>query len=203
MKERRIVSYGAESHIYHKPGCRYAKRILPKNYMEMSKEDARANGYRSCRCCNSMNYHYSTEFGCIDFFERKKDMQFRYINGILYVKTAVSCWKLVYCRKNEKMAIYHRNRNFQPVNFNRIQDEQYHRQGDIQYVSNINRCLNYIYDHDRYKEAQTKGEVITFTSKSSQKRADRSRKKSERRRLDNLFLMLEEQNKGYKKLSFC
>ena len=47
-----------------------------------------------------------------DCYSKYKKMQFNYINGILYVKTEIGCWKLVYVRREEKIALYHRKVQF-------------------------------------------------------------------------------------------
>ena len=85
MKNERIVSLGTTSMIYHKPGCRYVERIKYKNRMSLPKGDAKANGYHICRYCNNMNHHIKAEESTLDYYERCKKMQFKYINGIKYV----------------------------------------------------------------------------------------------------------------------
>lgn len=204
MKQKRIISYGANSKIYHKPGCRYVKRILPQNQMTIRQNEAKACGCRVCRYCNSMNYHYLTEEGAIDFYERKRKMDFKYIEGVLYVKTSISCWKIVYSRKAEMLVLYHRNRSKVPVNFDKPQYEEYHRQEDVPYRESISSYLYYIHEHDKYREAQMKGEEIKhFTNKKYQKIAKNNKRKHELQRVNYLFRMLESQNSGYKELSYC
>ena len=108
MKNERIVSMGTNSMIYHKPGCRYIAKIKQQNKMSLPKSEAKREGYHVCRYCNSMNHHIRTEQQRIEYYSKYKKMQFNYINGILYVKTEIGCWKLVYVRREEKIAWYHR-----------------------------------------------------------------------------------------------
>jgi len=179
MKKRRIISIG-RTNIYHKPGCGYEKRILSKNRMEMSKEQAQVQGYCACQYCNSMNYQYKKENEIIKQFAEQKDMEFKYADGLLYVKTINSLWKLVYSMKEEKIALYHRNSSDSPVDMNNLEIEKFHRQKDILYMNTIHGCLNYIYEHDKYRRAVENGEKnIHYSSKKYEQKA----KKSERRKV--------------------
>lgn len=85
MNNERIISIGTNSMIYHKPGCRYVDRIQDKNKMSLPKGDARKEGYHVCRYCNCMNHHYRVEQSTIDFYQNHKKMQFRFIDGIIYI----------------------------------------------------------------------------------------------------------------------
>lgn len=87
----------------------------------------------------------------MNYYEKKKNMEFKYVNGMLYVKTEISLWKLVYSRKDEKIAIYHRNATAEAVNMDCLENEKFHRQKDIQYVETIQGCLSYIYEHDKFR----------------------------------------------------
>ena len=104
MNYKRIVSIGFNSMIYHKPGCRYVERIKNQNKMFLTKGEVTSEGYHICKYCNSMNHHIQAEQRNIDYYAKAKNMEFKYINGILYVKTEIGCWKLVYVRKEEKIA---------------------------------------------------------------------------------------------------
>lgn len=204
MNNERIVSIGTNSMIYHKPGCRYVQRIKYKNRMSLPKCEAKVEGYRVCRYCNSMHYHYQVERHTLDFYSRCKKMQFNYINGILYVKSEIGCWKLVYFRKEEKIALYHRNATVKPLDFEHPQYEAYHRQEDKPYCNSIEGYLDYIYEHDKYKAAIGRGETVTrFSSKKYARYEAAAQRKRQNRRVDHLFGMLESQNTGYKELSFC
>lgn len=204
MANKRIVSIGTKSMIYHKPGCRYVARIKGKNKMTLPKYDARSEGYHVCRYCNSMNHHLRVEQQTMDFYSKYKKMQFNYISGILYVKTEIGCWKLVYVRKEEKIALYHRNTTNKPLDFEHPQYEAYHRQEDKPYCNSIEGYLDYIYEHDKYKAAIISGKTVTkFSSKKYAMYEAKAKRKRENKRIDYLFRMLEAQNEGYKELSYC
>lgn len=202
MKTERVLS--RETKIYHRPACRYARRIKNKNKMELFNWEAKEYGYRPCKCCNTMTYLYQVEGPSMDYLNRSWGLSFRMIDGIVYVRTNISCWKLVYSRREEKIALYHRNDSDAPVDFENPQNERYHRQKDCVHAHSISSLCKYIYEHDRYQEARQNGQKLTsFTSKRSRILAARSDRKAARKRLDSLFLALEKEHPGYKKLSFC
>lgn len=204
MNNERIVSIGTNSMIYHKPGCRYVSRIKNQHKMYLPKHEAKKEGYHVCRYCNSMNHHFRVEQQTLDFYSRCKKMQFNYINGILYVKSEIGCWKLVYVRREEKIALYHRNTANKSLDFEHPQYEAYHRQEDKPFCNSIEGCLDYIYEHDKYKAAIERGETVTsFSSKKYARREAKAQRKRACRRVDYLFRMLERQNEGYKELSYC
>lgn len=204
MNNKRVVSLGTNSMIYHKPGCRYEYMIKNRNRMYLARYDARGEGYHVCKYCNSMDHHYRTEMSTIDFYSRVKKMQFNYIDGILYVKTDIGCWKLVYSRKKEKIALYHKNDSDKEVDFSNPQNENYHRQEDKPYAYSIAGYLDYIYEHDRYKAAIERGEEVTkFSKKKYARHEAKAKRKREISRVDYLFRMLERDNDGLKALSVC
>ncbi len=204
MSAKRVISMEKTSKIYHKHGCRYEQRILPQNQLVIAKNDIRKQGYKCCRYCNSMNHHYNTEWLVINHYEKKKNMEFKYVNGMLYVKTEISLWKLVYSRKDEKIAIYHRNTTAEAVNMEYLENEKFHRQKDIQYVETIQGCLSYIYEHDKYRGAVDRGEKeIHYSSKKYEVRVAKTERRRSINRVNYLFTVLEKQNKEYKKISYC
>ena len=151
-----------------------------------------------------MKFLYDRDISTLDYYKRKMAMDYKMVDGILYIKTEVSCWKLVYSRREEKIFLYHRNKSDQPLNFDLPQTERYHRQTDVQPSASINKHLRYIYEHDRYRAAEAKGEkLVTFTSERSRILAARAERKMQRKRIDNLFAILEASNQGYRELSYC
>ena len=107
-------------------------------------------------------------------------------------------------KKEEKIVLYHRSRSPIPADFTQPQKERYHRQTDCANGNTISAICKYIYEHDRYREAREKGEMLTtYTSKRSRILAEKAQKKEKRKRLDDLFRQLEENNAGYRELSYC
>lgn len=199
-----VVSFETKLKVYHKPGCHHISRIKKKNQVVLTKGEAERAGFRICRCCNGMGHHRRVEKETIEYYESKKGMEFKYIDGILYVKTDLGCWKMVYLRGEQRIILYHRNYPNKELNFEAPQYEYYHRQYDVPHSGSISHYLKYIYEHDRFKKAERSGNAFTsFSSKKNKRLAEKSRKKDSRRRVDYLFRMLESQNVGYRELSCC
>ena len=155
-----------------------------------------------------MVFLYDVEKDSLCRMESEWGLRFQMRDGILYVQTSISCWKLVYSKKEEKIALYHRNSSDKPVDFKKPQYEQYHRQKDCPNGNSISKMCRYLYEHDRYREAQQKGiQLTTFVSKRGRKLAERTQRREQqiesRRRLDYLFASIEHTNKGYRELSYC
>ena len=91
-----------------------------------------------------MNYVYENEWCNINYYERKKDMEHLFKDGILYIKTSIGCWKLIYSKKEERIVLYHRNSSDSPVDFVNPENERYHRQTDCASAGTINALLKYI-----------------------------------------------------------
>ena len=199
-----IVSLKARTKVYHKPGCHHVSNMKESNQKVMTQARAERKGYRICRCCNSMAHHKRAEQTTIAHYTDNKGMEFLFVKGALYVKTDVGCWKMVYTRGEQRIVLYHRNTTDKELNFKVPQYEKYHRQKDVPFADSIAHYLHYIYEHDRFRQAELNGVPLThFSSKKSKQLAEKSRRKSARKRVDYLFRMLESQNAGYKELSFC
>lgn len=204
MNNERIVSMQAKSNIYHKPMCKYVSRMKKQNKMSMPRIDAKKAGLHVCRYCNGMTYHMNNEKEALEFYNKAKHLEYKYIDNILYVKSELGCWKLIYIRKEEKIALYHRNATNKPLDFEHPQFEQYHCQGDKQYSYYIESILNYIYEHDKYKATIARGEEVTsFSSEKYRRNEARAKRKRDINRVNSLFRLIEKQNSGYKELSFC
>jgi len=199
MNNERIMSIEAKSRIYHKPGCRYIKKIKRRNLISMPMTEANECGYRVCKYCNSINHHYLVEQPALDRYERSRNMKFNFIDGILYVKSELGCWKIVYSKQYEDFVLYHRNNTYKELDFEHPQFESYHRQIDKYKANSIQDYLSYIYNHDKYKAAIARGEeVTTFSSKKYARKEARAKKRREINRVNNLFKMLESQNPSLK-----
>ncbi len=204
MKNERILSMDADSMIYHKPNCHYVKKMSPKNRMSIAKADAQIRRYRICKCCNSMGYHYRTEQSTIEYYRKHRNMDFRFIDGILYVKSEIGCWKLIYSKKFENIILYHRNTVSIPLDFDHPENEPYHRQVDALSCNTISGYLNYIYEHDRYKAAIERGEKnFRFSSKKYARHEAKAQRKRQHKRVDQLFMLLEKGDSNLLKLSIC
>ena len=141
MSTKRIMSI--ESNIYHRPSCKYVYFMKPSNKEKLLWEDAKRCG-RPCRHCNSMSFLCTEERKTIEWNTENRNMEFKYKDGMLYVKTKVGCWKLVYARNMEQIALYHRNSRQAELDFKHPEKDRYHQQRDQLYFNNIAQALNYI-----------------------------------------------------------
>lgn len=191
MSTKRIMSI--ESNIYHRPSCKYVYFMKPSNKEKLLWEDAKRCG-RPCRHCNSMSFLCSEECKTIEWNTENRNMEFKYKGGMLYVKTKVGCWKLVYARNMEQIALYHRNSRQAELDFKHPEKDRYHQQRDQLYFNNIAQALNYIYDHDKYKAAVQRGDKrIVYKNKKYKEQAKRRERKAALRRVDRLFDMIEKE----------
>lgn len=183
--------------LYHRPGCLRMEGIKNRNKISLPWAVARRKGYRACTCCHGMDYHLRIDKHALDYYEKNKGLEFKYIDGILYIKSPVGCWKLVYARGKETIALYHRSATDKPLDFAHPQREIYHHQGDKGYCDSVASYLHYIYEHDRYKAAAMRGEKnIHFSNKKYKRAAAEAKRRREIRRVDELLRMLESQKKS-------
>ena len=191
MSTKRIMSI--ESNIYHRPSCKYVYFMNPSNKEKLLWEDAKRCG-RPCRHCYSMSFLCTDERKTIEWNTENRNMEFKYKDGMLYVKTKVGCWKLVYARNMEQIALYHRNSRQAELDFKHPEKDHYHQQRDQLYFNNIAQALNYIYDHDKYKAAVQRGDKrIVYKNKKYKEQAKRRERKAALRRVDRLFDMIEKE----------
>jgi len=145
MNKRRVYSTHSRGKVYRFPGCRYANRIPEKYVASQTKHSLDSEGYRPCRYCNVMKFRVTREFQMLNFYCKNKNMEFQLKSSILYVKTEIGCWKLVYRDDLQNFALYHRNDTGHPVDFEHPEWETYHKQGDKPLVSSLISAFVYIY----------------------------------------------------------
>ncbi|MDO4978164.1 MAG: hypothetical protein Q4E53_12985 [Eubacteriales bacterium] len=198
----RMMSHG--SVVYHRKGCHYAKRIKYRKGIDItSNEDMRAI-YRPCKYCNSMKYAYDFSKDIMRYYEENKGIKFKYMDSILYILTEMGCWKLIYSEQEESIVIYHRNKSSRPVKFEEPYNERYHLQRDAIRYSSITGALKYIYEHDRFRKAQEQHDKnFKYISKKYKKQAKRKERRDAVNRVNDLFRLLENQDKNLIQYSFC
>lgn len=148
-----------------------------------------------------MKHPIRVEEDAIEYYERKKGMNFKHIDGVLYVKTEMGCWKIVYTRKEQYFVLYHRNSTNKQLDFEKPQNEMYHRQIDVPKEYTIEKYLNYIYEHDRFQQAEQSGQIIT---EFSNKKIKNQQKRVEKNKLKNvLIIYFECQKNRMRDISSC
>ena len=105
-------------------------------------------------------------------------------------------------KKYEGMTLFHRNSSDVPVDFENPQKERYHKQSDMPHSYTISRYLNYIFEHDKFREAEQSGKTIAFSNKKYRKQAEKRRWRNDAKRVDYLFRQIEAENSELKKAAY-
>jgi len=202
----RMMSRESTSMVYHRPECRYARKIYKKNQVQMNWEDAEWKGYRPCKCCDGIRFLYKLEKYEIEQYAQQFHMDVDLKDNKIYVRTEVGCWKIVYKICDQKFILLHRNYVRGRIGLEEAEKVPFHRQSDMPESGSILRYLKYIRKHDEFKQnvpqdyrqmpQDTKKQKLYY--RTAKKRAE----KRSARKLDRLFTLIENQE-GIKDLSFC
>lgn len=95
--------------VYHRSGCIYEKRILTRNKMIVTKAQAKAHKYHSCKYCSGLIGEIRTNEQ-IPIWEEKYHIKINYIKqtNMLYIRTRIGCWKICYNEEIKSCLLYHR-----------------------------------------------------------------------------------------------
>ena len=96
----RMMSKDSTSMVYHRPECRYARKIYKRNRVQMNWDEAEWKGYRPCKCCDGAAFIYKLELYNIECFAEQHNLDVDLKNNKIYVRTDVGCWKIVYNRNS-------------------------------------------------------------------------------------------------------
>ena len=200
----RIMSRESSNMVYHRPECRYAGKIRKKNRVQMKWEDAEWKGYRPCKCCDGIDFLYKMEQEKIERYAEQFNLDVDFKDRKIYVRTDAGCWKIIYKIRNQRFILLHRNYVNGRIDLEDAEKAPF--QGDTPESGTIMKYLKYIKDHDEFKHnmpkdyrrmpQDTKQQKVYY--KAAKKRAERSNAK----RLDSLFLLIEKQE-GIKQFSCC
>lgn len=202
----RMMSKESSSKIYHRAECRYARKIYKRNRIQMNWEEAEWKGYRPCKCCDGGKFLFGLEEGAIEYFAEKHNMDVDLVGQIIYVRTEVGCWKIVYKISRQKFILLHRNYVKGCISLEDVEKAPYHRQTDMSEAGSIMKYLKYIQKHDEFKQNMPadyrKLPQDTRRQKAYYRAAQKRDERKSARRLDNLFAIIE-RKEGIKELSFC
>lgn len=202
----RMMSKDSTSMVYHRPECRYARKIYKRNRVQMNWDEAEWKGYRPCKCCDGAAFLYNLELGNIEYFSEQHNLDVDLKDNKIYVRTDVGCWKIIYKRSNQKFILLHRNYVNGRISLDEVDNAPYHRQGDMGDSGSIMKYLKYIQKHDEFKmNMPTDYRQMPQDTKQQKAYYQSAKRRSEKRsarRIDNLFLMIE-RKEGIKQLSFC
>lgn len=191
----RIMSRESADMVYHRPECRYAKRIYKRNRIQMNWEDAEWKGYRPCKCCDGADFLYKLEEPEIQRYAKQFHMDVDLDNHKIYVRTCVGCWKIIYKICNQSFILLHRNYVNGKIKLEEAENAPYHRQGDMAESKSIMKMIKYIKNHDEFKQ-RTGGDYRRMPQDSRKQKLyyRAAKKRMERRgarRLNQLFALIE------------
>lgn len=202
----RMMSRESTSMVYHRPECRYVRKIYKRNRVQMNWEDAEWKGYRPCKYCDSIDFLYKLEKYEIEKYAQQFHMDVDLKDNKIYVRTDVGCWKIVYKIRDQKFILLHRNYVNGRIDLKEAENAPFHRQSDMPESGNILKYLKYIRKHDEFKQnapedyhqmpQDTKQQKVYYRA------AKRRAEKRSARRVDRLFALIE-RKEGIKDLSFC
>ncbi len=201
----RMISTESKSMVYHRPQCRYAKRMNRKNRMQMYWYEAEKQGYRPCKCCDAMKFLYSVEEADVGIYGDQHNLDVDLVEDEIIIRTDVGCWKILYKKDRQKFVLLHRNYAKGRVPLEDVNKAPFHYQKDFRSCGSIIPFVKYIKAHDEYKANPVASRDMpqrTERQKSYYRSAKRRENKRAAQRLDALFRMIE-CKEGIKQLSFC
>lgn len=199
----RIISRESSSKVYHRPECRYARKIYKRNRISMNWEDAERKGYHPCKYCDGIEFLYRVDREKIERYAKQFCLNVDLQNRKIYVRTDVGCWKIIYKIRNQRFILFHRNYVKGRICLEEAEKAPFHCQGDMPEAGNIMKYLKYIREHDEFKQNAPKDyrklPQNTKRQKMYYRTAKKRAEKSSARRLDGLFLLIEKQEGILKK----
>ncbi len=193
--------------VYHKLSCMYAKRIKKDNCMVLGPEHAERLGYCECKFCAGLRGEIKTGKQKMKSYEKKYDVSivYREETDTLYVKTDVGFWKIYLNKQSKKYVLCHRNYYDKEIPFETAIYGGYHRQHDVKEMQDIHCLIEYISKHDKAKvvirDDYRKLPKATRRQKKYYHQAERKVKEQETKRIDDLFLLLEQKNPSMRMLA--
>lgn len=195
--------------IYHRCGCMYARRIKEDNRKEMSHEVVMRKQYHTCKYCSGLRGDVNVHKEAFATWSQKRKMEFTYHKELdtLYIRTEIGFWKVFLKEEIGKYLLYHRNSYSTGMNFDEAIQGEFHRQSDVKATESMEKIVEYITAHDRAKviimDDYRKLPKNSKKQKKYYKAAERRERRNSLRRLDSIFLALEQSQEEMKKYSFC
>ena len=159
-----------------------------------SLEQARKNGYRQCRCCNTLIKQYRKEALALTRFGKGRGFSFRVDDRFVHIDAPRSRWKILRAEGNGRLVLLHEN-EYQPLRDVGGVLPGYH----VQNVSenSILAYAKYIAKHEKYRKTHP---VHTSPSKPPARKGTKRYKKqkkaeklqAKRRAVTNVLRLIEQ-----------
>lgn len=191
-----IISAHSRAKVYHRPGCRYAGTIKEGNASYEKPDWAEIRGYRPCKWCSCMDGKYQIEKKEVGEYLSRNGLVMDKKEHIVYIRSDIGCWKLVYCRKYDTFDLYHRNHADGIVPITDVEMDDYHEQTDSFMFNSIMSAAKYIVKHDQAKKIISNGSYrdLPRSTKKEKKYYQSAKNKAHRndiRRIEDLFRQIE------------
>ena len=193
--------------VYHRPGCLYAKRIKGFNRVDLDENIAIRRHFHECKYCAGLRGDVRTRKSTIIKWEKRHQMKFDYdkYTDTLYIATKIGFWKIFQKEYSGKYYLYHRNQYEEGMNFETAKHGEFHRQADVKSTSSLDRLVDYIAAHDKAKEIikedYRKLPRATKKQKKYYEAAARKKNNQDKRRVYELFAVLESNDSRLKTFS--
>lgn len=197
-----IVSKKTRYQVYHRPECVCLSRMDKENRQVMSRQEAEATGYHTCRCCGSGKYDgtwFTPESARFTEWEEKYHISIDFMtrNQVIYVRTNIGCWRISRSSSTGYYILFHMNNcknNYdRQMPLSQVKGRPYHRQGDVKPSETIHKLLVYIYNHDKAKVTIMDDYRKLPRNTTKQRKYYRQAKNAERRKsIKKVYAIFEE-----------
>lgn len=195
--------------IYHRCGCMYARRIKADHRLEKSGDKVKRRHYRECKFCAGLQGDVNVHKNAFDTWSKKENMTFTYRKetDTLYIRTEVGFWKVFVKKELNQYLLYHRNAYSSGMDWRQAANGTFHRQSDVPATESLGKIVGYVAAHDRAKvtimDDYRKLPRQTKRQKKYYRAAEKREKRNAGKRLDSLFVALENSDPDMRKYSFC
>ena len=195
--------------VYHRMGCMYAKRIKGSNRFELNEHIAEKKHMKECKYCAGLRGDVRSRKSTIQKWEEKYQIKLDYdkTTDTLYIATEIGFWKVFQKEYSEKYYLYHRNQYSKDMDLETAKHGEFHRQSDVKLTTSLDKIVNYIVSHDKAKvtimDDYRKLPRNTKKQKKYYQAAARKKSKQDKRRVFDLFAVLESANNDLRMYSFC
>ena len=149
-----FISINSKNRIYHRIGCPYAVRMLPKNRKSVYLNSINREGYCACKYCFSKKGRAIILQRLLEeaVSGRKMDCWYSADTDTNYLRTEMGFWKFFWKEKAEGYLLYHLNDFNYDLSFEQMIHGKFHRQSDVSATAGMKKILDYVEAHDKAKK---------------------------------------------------
>lgn len=149
-----MVFYSTKSNkkVFHLPHCKIQCRIQKEYKMKFdSEQEARAAGFRMCKCCSVVGMRLRREQVAVNEFCQKHCIELSLKDGYIQVSNGLGNWRIIVRGKRNQLFLYHKNTYEKHEDIPSI-IPGYHSQAIRS--KTIIGYLDYIVQHDKFRERE-------------------------------------------------